>query len=327
MHKLKIVLFTSLLLLSFTACNSRSDSENSDIIVFGTSESDNPTLETKSTSSNLPFFETFDNNNFTSSAETNTANEPGFSFPLSLLNCSFNENGQIYVDLSALKTTNDCDLFRQYFFGIWEGTFAFADGVEQESLTIDDSQQSYIMKYPDIGLLNEFYEINDHVLAFINRSPSGSTMHWLDTDAPETMYIAWGGTSEVNAFWSRTEEGSPLSSPKIYSLTKSDAPLNEPEENFLSFFKLIEMSQDHEIDFDLLADIEYENKEGTEKLYHNDWSEFYPVYLVSKEAEKIVLKTIVGNAYAPDEKVDVIYTLEKINGEWTRNVEFILSAN
>lgn len=253
------------------------------------------------------------------SPEYRTAEAADF-YPLDLLNYYIDSDGFYRVDQDTLKPTEDYELFRKYFFGAWEGSFSLPSAFEQDGLIIDDSLKSYIMTDIDVRLAG-FYEVNGHVLAFINGSSGGSSIHWLDTDDPDTMYIAWGGVGEHNHFWSTNEDGSPAACPTVYSLTKTDDLPNQPEENFLSIYKLHEMSRDYGIDFDMLVSIEYENEDGTERLWHDDWAQFYPVYLVSEAPDKLVLKTTVGNVYSPDEEAEAVYIIEKIDGEWVRTVE------
>lgn len=111
-------------------------------------------------------------------------------------------------------------------------------------------------------------------------------------------------------------------------LTKTDAPPNEPEENFLSIYKLLEMSRDYGIDLELLIDIEreanieYEGEEITTLLCHDDWYQFYPVYLVSEAPDRLEFKTQVGNLAFENSEIGARYTIEKIGGEWVRTVEF-----
>lgn len=306
MKKLITVLLSSILVLSLSACNSAYVTENRNLTVPETTES-----------------------NITDAAENSTTNtdtaqsdETEIS-PLNLLNCYIDEEGFYRVSQDTLKVTDDYDLFRKYFFGTWEGRFFFGDDrEEQESLVIDDSLNSYNMTFPSICFSGLLYEVNDHVLVFLTGGISGSCLHWLDIDNPHTMYIAWGGVTENSYLWSRTKDGKQTSILTVYSLTKTDVPPNEPEENFLSIYKLHEMSRDYGIDWDMLVNIEHISEEdsGVCYRYHNDLYNFYPVYLVSEAPDKLEFKTQVGNRYV--ENIDVRYTIEKIDGEWTRTVVF-----
>ena len=240
---------------------------------------------------------------------------------LDLLNCRPDEDGKYRVNEDFLTATDDYELFRKYFFGTWEGSFCFAESFEQDSLIIDDSMKSFNMTGREPWFSGLFYKINNSVLTFICGSPVGSSILWVDMNDPETMYISWGGLGEYNSFWSRNEDGSASSTPVIYSLKKSDIPPNEPEENFLSIFKLYEMSRDYGIDFDVLVNFDGISEDATETVYHDDKAHFYPVYLVSESADKLEFKTQAGNVYVENSELPVSYTIEKIDGNWLRTVD------
>lgn len=163
-----------------------------------------------------------------------------------------------------------------------------------------------------------FYEAGVHALAFMIGSDSGSAIIWITPDEPDTIYMTWGGMT--SPLWSRNESGEYSAAPVVYTLRKTNEPLNEPEGNFLSIFRLREMAREYGIDTDLLVNIEYESNGTT--LYHDDWYQLYPMYLVSEAVDKIVIRTSVGNVSDIDLKpVDVICTFEKAEGEWNRSVE------
>ncbi len=241
-----------------------------------------------------------------------SAEEPA----LSLLNCRANEDGT-YIDQTTWKSSDDYELFRKYFFGTWEGSFRFPEYPEQKRLIIDDTEKSFIMTETGIRMLG-FYETGVHALAFMIGSDSGSAIIWISLDEPNTIYMVWGGMT--SPLWSRDESGAYSTAPVVYTLRKTNEPLNEPEDNFLSIFRLREMAREYGIDTRLLVNIEYES-DGT-TLYHDDWYQLYPMYLVSKAEDKIVIRTSVGNVGDIDLKpVDVICTFEKAEGEWNRSVE------
>ena len=237
---------------------------------------------------------------------------------LELLNCRPDEGGTYRVNQNVLCVVDDYELFRKYFLGTWEGVFRFPDYPEQENLIID----AYIMTETGIHMMGEFYEVDGHVLAFLSGSDSGSAIHWTDTNTPDTMYMVWGGIGTANSLWSRKEDGSFTETPMVYFLTKTDTSPNEPEKNFLSIYRLREISRDYGINLELLVNIEHEIQDNAITLYHDDWYKFYPVYLVSEAPEKLEFKTQVGNIYSENSEIDVNYTLEKVNDEWVRTLEF-----
>ncbi len=291
-------MLTVMLMLSFAACENASDESSA--------QADPHAMES---------------NSINTTEETAQATKPNAEEPaLSLLNCSTDEDGAYYADQTAWSASNDYALFREYFFGTWEGSFRFPECPEQESLIIDDSEKSFIMTETGIRMLDGFYETGAGALAFMIGSDCGSAILWINSDEPDTMYMVWGGST--SPLWSRNENGAYSTVPIIYSLRKTDVPLNEPENNFLSIFKLREMAQEYEIDPMQLVNIEYEI-DGT-ALYHDDWYQFYPMYLVSKSDDKIVIRTFVGNVYETDSETnEVLCTFEKTNSEWNRKVELI----
>lgn len=237
---------------------------------------------------------------------------------LSLLNCRTNEDGAYCIDQTLWNVSDDYELFRKYFFGTWEGSFRFPEYPEQERLIIDDSEKSFIMTETGIKMLDGFYETSGGALAFMIGNDSGSAIIWISQYEPNTIYMVWGGMT--SPLWSRDESGAYSTAPVVYTLRKTDEPLNEPENNFLSIFRLREIAHEYGIDLELLVSIDYES-DGT-TLYHDDWYHFYPMYLVSKAEDKIEIRTSVGNVGDINLKpADVICTFEKAEGEWKRSVE------
>lgn len=246
--------------------------------------------------------------------------------PLELINCRLCDDGKYRVDEKDFTVTDDYDLFRQYFFGTWEGSFCFAESYERDSLVIDDSLKSFNMTGLEPWFDGVFYKVKDNVLAFICGSSEGGSTLWLDMNAPGTMYLSWGcmGDYETQWFYSRDGEGRPADTPALYTLKKTDIPPNEPEENFLSIFRLREISRDHGIDFDLLVNIEGISEDATERVCHDDKAHFYPVYLVSESADKLVFETRIGNVLAENSEnleLGVTYTIEKADGMWVTTVD------
>ena len=168
-----------------------------------------------------------ESNSINITEETAQAAKPNAEEPaLSLLNCSTNEDGAYYADQTAWSASNDYTLFRKYFFGTWEGSFRFPECPEQESLIIDDTEKSFVMTETGIKMLDGFYETGAGAFAFMIGSDCGSAILWINSDEPDTMYIVWGGST--SPLWSRNENGEYSTDPIIYSLRKTDIPLNEP---------------------------------------------------------------------------------------------------
>lgn len=295
MKKIIATILTVFLLLSVVACENVSDESYV--------QTEHPTAESSIT---------------TAAEETVQATPSGAEEPsLSLLSCRADEDGTYCIDQTTWKSSDDYELFRKYFFGTWEGSFRFPEYPEQKRLVIDDTEKSFVMTETGIRMLG-FYEAGVHALAFMIGSDSGSAIIWITPDEPDTIYMTWGGMT--SPLWSRNESGEYSTAPVVYTLKKTNEPLNEPDGNFLSIFRLREMTREYGIDTDFLVNIEYES-DGT-TLYHNDWYQLYPMYLVSEAVDKIVIRTSVGNVGDIDLKpVDVICTFEKAEGEWNRSVE------
>ncbi|MCM1335582.1 MAG: hypothetical protein NC084_10580 [Bacteroides sp.] len=244
---------------------------------------------------------------------------------LALLPHQMKDDG-IFLNETDWTSSEDYSLFREYFFGTWDcvdHTYSWL-----KTLILDDSEGSFFSE--DRGWrFSGFYEIGSDVLALRVNDNAESALLWLDQNDPDTLYAGY--------LWSQTDGTVKLAySEKIYTLLKTDTPLNEPGEGFLSLLKLREMAVEYGIDLDLLMNIGYMTKTAYREnevyihFLHDDWYQFYPVYLVSEEPDKLVLKTEIGSymyELFPEElpalTVEVRYTLQKTDGEWARSVEFI----
>lgn len=245
---------------------------------------------------------------------------------LELLDYYIDEEGHFQAGYYKWKASDDYSLFRKYFFGVWLGVWSdhypyyggdFGEKIDREYI-IDDSEQSTDATNRNIWYSGNFFQAKDSVLVFIIGGVDGSTIYWIDTDDPDTLYSVRGGIGRYNFIISESDNGYP----DVLRLTKTDKPINEPENGFLSAYRIYEMSRDHGIDIEMLTDIEYSEKPG---YAHNAYACFYPIYLVSEAQDKIVLKTILWNHYFDEEdKIDAEYTIEKIDGKWKRTVELTL---
>lgn len=207
------------------------------------------------------------------------------------------------------QISEDYDLFREYFFGVWDSP----DGYLPWSLTIDDSEN---INFAGRGYFGEFYQPNDHVIAFTLLTNGDANVLWLDIDNPDVMYTAvFLMTNGLGVF---TIEG--ITS-DVHELAKNDVTPNVPTDRFLSIFKLHEMARDYDIDFDLLTNIDYGFVDG-KYILHNATYDFYPMYLIFEAYDKIEIRTSVGNFGETDiEPINVLCTFERKAGEWIRNIE------
>lgn len=250
---------------------------------------------------------------FVSAIEADAENENKPNEPeddrYKLIGAYLNEENEVCVDFTGMSASEDYELFRKYFFGVWDSP----DGYLPWSLTIDDSEN---INFGGRGFYGEFYQPGDSVIAFTLHTNGDAHVLWLDMANPDIMYTAvFLMTNGLGVF---TLEG--ITS-DVHALTKNDAAPSEPADGFLSIFKLHEMARDYGMDFDLLTNIDYGFIDGTYYL-HSATYDFYPMYLVSETDDKIVIRTSVGNVGSTDLKpIDVICTFERVDGEWNRNVD------
>lgn len=239
--------------------------------------------------------------------------------PLELLNYSANETEEYSViSFYEWETISDFSLFREYFFGTWKMTdgMEFQKGIGKESFIIDDSEKCLnFARKANLRAHDNYYKVSENVLAFTMNSNAEGYLFWLDTNQPDTLYCIPYYPSHVSFKPFVSISGN--AEPAVYK--KTSAPINEPQNGFLSVYRLYELSREYGIDFDMLVNIEYDDKSG-EMLYHDDRYQFYPMYLVSEAPEKLVLNTLLGNVMAAAEEVEVNITFEKIGGVWKRNV-------
>lgn len=241
--------------------------------------------------------------------------------PAELLNYIAEEDG-IYVDRKKWTELEDYSLFRTYFFGEWKSSDIVLGW--EPLMVLDDSEKSFFQANQRYRFLG-FYEIDTDTLAFSVSDSVENHLFWLDKNDPAVLYgIGLVAYPDELLFFYGLDSAEDIN-PIVF--TKTDAPPNEPEESFLSIFKLYEISKDYGIDFEMLVelqyitDIEYEGKKISTRLAHDDWYQFYPVYLVSEAPEKLELKTQIGNGFYEKSEINLNYTIEKLNGEWVRTLE------
>ena len=238
------------------------------------------------------------------------------SYPVNLLRCRPGEERYYYgIDKSAVTRMDDYDLFRQYFFGTWE--WDTGEWYWDDPFVVDDSLKSFNMIGMEPWCIGEFYRIGDNTLVFGTGGMAGGPLFWLDMNEPEILYSAEGSIED--GLWvinGATEPG-------FCSLKKTDLPPNEPEENFLSIFRLREISRDYGIDFSLLVDISlgYTEDDAYYSMSHNVSALFYPIYLVSESADRLEFRTTVGNGFEAEMETELSFTIEKLDGKWVRTLD------
>ena len=236
--------------------------------------------------------------------------------PLDLIHAVQWDDGHYRIDEEYLTVCDDYDLFRQYFFGTWDGTFSFAFIAEQDSIIIDDSIKSFNMTSLAIWYTGDFYKIDDKVLLFCSSSQVGGTLFWLDMNDPKIMYTTHGSFgSKYSQLWTDADGEEPV----VAKLKKSYLAPNEPEKSFMSIFRLREISRDYGIDLSLLTDLGFDYYEDDRSywLCHDNMMSFFPVFLISESPDKLEFTTTVCAGY-DNIAADASFTVERINGEWVR---------
>lgn len=213
-----------------------------------------------------------------------------------------NRHVELHVSGESWEKSEDYELFRKYFFGSWGET----------PLVIDDSESAFIAENCHAHYFMDFYKVSEDVLAFRTGSAAGGALFWLDKNEPDTLYEAEGTPGESpNGIFSG-EDGFP----NVWVLHKNDTEPNEPENNYLSVYRLREMAQKYGIDYELLVNIELE---AIPWSGHDSGYYFYPIYLVSEEENRIEIITRAGDLYSYDVGIRII--LQNIDGKWNRTVE------
>jgi len=229
---------------------------------------------------------------------------------LELIGYHIKEDGAVIIN-GGWENECDIDVFRQYVFGTWQGwSWANRDGF----LIIDDSEMcSWNLKTS----LGGIYHYND-IIIFICYGNATIGLFWLDINEPDIMYCKEvdGSKQSGFSFWGNNvykDEGF-----NTNFLTRTDAPINEPQNNYLSPFRLTEKAEELGVEYNMLTYI----NEFDEYHFYRDWRHYYhPVYLISESSDRLVLKSQIGYAFGMKPSVDITYTLEKADGEWVRTVE------
>jgi len=227
------------------------------------------------------------------------------------------DNGEILIKYPDGKSTYEPDTFRKYFFGTWE----YSD----REMVVDDSE----MCNNNIMLRAYVCWVNDHVIVNVFTAGGAGQLYWIDTDSPDVMY----GINDVGGYDEEFDLGGNIMwQPYMHVFTRTDAPINEPENGYTSRLKLAEIVHDYGINSYLFTDIYQEEKNGV-TLSRDDLYFDRPIYMISQTADEFVFKTSVygevettltdGSRYTLfNNIVDVTVTLKKIGGEWERTLQF-----
>lgn len=219
---------------------------------------------------------------------------------------------ELHISGESWERSEDYELFREYFFGTWE-----KDNGNNPPLVIDDSESAWLAEYCMSFFFMDFYKVGEDVLVFEIGSAAGASLYWLDKNVPDTLYTADGAPGDSPNWISTREDGFP----GVWSRHKSAAAPNEPENGYLSVYRLREMAQKHGIDYEMLVKFELADVMPEEVMWsgHDDRYYFYPMYLVSEADDRIEITTQAGDVYSYT--VDIGLLLEKVDGEWVRTIE------
>lgn len=232
--------------------------------------------------------------------------------------CYIDEEGLYRVSDENWEVCDDYELFRKFFFGVWN---------EQLPTIIDDSEST---EFADVNrFFKDFYKVSNSVLAFTTGGSAGGMLYWIDMNNPDMLNYTFGSPGDFPNGIASGELGEPM----IFGLAKSDKVIIDTSEEelmngYLSVFRLREIAKEYGIDYSMLVDFEFETEDGTQ--YHDDRYYFFSMYLVSESENRLELRTTTGNsdtAYAGKEQAKVTVVIEKINGEWVRTVEKITEDN
>jgi len=292
------------------------------LILFSACKSNNP----------LPI-DTFDEANITSSITTATETTVATTTetvvtPTAEINLSALELLGYYIDndnnivIGELPQTEyDFEMFREYFFGTWDGWGVFVYGEsyppEQKYCVIDDSEKSNMYFHFLTGKLGR---IGDNVVFNKFDAAGIGYVFWMDINEPDIMYSV-RDLSYIDYIIKKDEyEKIP---DMVKSLIKTDEPVNHPENGFMSSLRLIEIEVNYGIEPEMLVFISLETDDGF-KLIKDDLFLSSRIYLELETDNMLLFNSSVyfePAKYEWDFPVDIIYTIEKVNGEWVRTVE------
>ncbi|MCL2694537.1 MAG: hypothetical protein FWE60_05485, partial [Oscillospiraceae bacterium] len=154
------------------------------------------------------------------------------------------------------------------------------------------------------------------------RSCGHQQMVWIDLNEPDVMYSLapvsfW---EEEGVYVGNIDDGRQYPLVSVY--TRIDAPLNEPEENYLSRLKIFELAHKLEIPAELFFDF-YLTEDNDESYFIGAGQVFFaPIYLVSETSDKIVLASEVIH-WQSQEISDAVIMIEKIGDEWVRTTSLV----
>ena len=224
--------------------------------------------------------------------------------PFALLgDCYEGQDGLFHVSDEKWVVSDDFDLFREYFFGVWG-----------EDYIIDDSEKDWVAASRSMYFDN-FYKVNDNVLAVVYHGFAGGELRWLDMRNPDVLYEAYGDIGDFPHGFQINEDGKPA----VFTRNKTSNETNKPENNYLSIYRLKELSKQYGIPLETLADIEIQDENGA--VYHDSKYNFHPMYLVFEADNRLVINTEARMPYGDDGRL-ISLVFENFTGKWERTVDF-----
>ncbi|MCL2633836.1 MAG: hypothetical protein FWD34_04900 [Oscillospiraceae bacterium] len=309
MKKLLKIILTAALLIGVTACsNTVGDEEETTLTTTQTTEA----TTTETTTAAPPE---------TTEATTTEVDKPENN-PLPMLELLgyATHNGEVLILADNWTDTPTADDFRQHFFGTWEVVGDGTGAWQRDTLTIDDTVNTQL----NINLrMQGFFDTGHGAITWYSSSfAADNSIFWIDYENPDIMYY----TSAYNDDRLKEQYGYVFRNFQfengeftVITYKRTTDPIAEPQDGYLSWLRLQEITAEYDISWNMLTQITLTNAEDWE-FFHNDHIWFYPVYLVSESPDKLVLSTMVGTGFFEHE-IDITYTIEKINGEWVRTVE------
>jgi len=234
---------------------------------------------------------------------------------LELIGYRIDDEGYVFIDM--LRENNcEIELFRKYFFGTWDGWYK----KQNSTLIIDDSEVSHLSSGSNLWRFDSLHLRNDTLIITCNTGQVETFVFWININEPNTLYSQLGyeaSDNEIQIFNIYNDN-----EPEFITRTllKTNTPINIPENEFLSKLRLIEISREYEIEMEMLCEMNF----MLDDLYYFGLNyEFYwsPIYLISENPNCLILQSQLIFAYGLVTPIDVIYSINKVNGKWERVIE------
>jgi hypothetical protein len=237
--------------------------------------------------------------------------EPPNLKPLELLGYRIDDDGNVLINFTG---ENPCppEEYRRHFMGIWEHWSAIRE--EMVFLIIDDSKENNIPSWLNGGI----WRTGENVIVSYSFDTVFTDVYWLDTNEPDILYSAavlHAGNNELHVTNINETVSINLG---VDIFNKTNLPVNEPQDGFISTLRLMEISQDYGFEYSLFYGMEYISGD-----YH--FSDIYfispHIYLISEAPDKLVFETILIDIFTVRAHIDITLTIEKIDDEWVRTFE------